>query len=318
MKKLIISLISLVFFISVFAQQRPQYTQYVSNYFLINPAFAGIEKDMNVTVSYRNQWAGLNGSPSTSYLTFNTPLQSAKGTTGISSESKDNAVLYSLSEPHHAVGFTVINDKAGALNRFVAYGTYAYHLQLSSKINLSAGLSAGISTINVHQDKLALEIPVDPAVYNYTGKAKADMNAGVLLYGEKFFAGISVQQIIPQHVISNGSSINIYGDRKFPDLFLSGGYIFKINNDLNFMPSVMLKYINTVPATFDLNAKFDYKNLLWAGYSYRYKSGMAIMAGVKLKEGLKFGYSYDLTTSGLQKVSSGTHELLVAFDIKRK
>lgn len=316
MKKIIILFGGLILTASVFAQQRPEYTQYVQNYFLINPAAAGIEKDINITTSFRKQWAGLNGSPATSYLTFNTPLRNKKTGMDITS-AKDYRVLYSPAEPHHALGFTIINDEAGALNRFVAYATYAYHLQLSSKVNLSAGISGGISTINVRPSKLSLETIVDPAVYNYTGKPRADVNAGMAIYGEQFFAGISLQQIVPSKVRTSGNQINLYGDRKFPDLFVSGGYRFEVNEDISIIPTVMLKYINNIPVTFDVNTKFDYKDLVWVGASYRYRSGMAAFAGVRLPDEIKFGYSYDLTTSGLQKVSSGTHEFWLAFTLKR-
>lgn len=310
MKKYLL-IASLLIPLSLFCQQRPQYTQYVNNYFLINPAFAGIEKEVEIIAGYRKQWAGLGGSPSTSYLTAHA---------GLTNEltDRESTALFSLSHPHHALGLTVINDEAGALNRFVCYGTYAYHLKLGVKMNMSAGISAGVSQVKVSQNKLELDMPVDPAVYNFTGRARADINAGILFYGDNFFAGISLQQIIPPDVISNGYKISVYGDRKFPDLFASAGGKFKINDDFFLTPSLMLKYINNLPFTFDINTKIDYKNLLWAGYSYRYKSGMAAMAGIRLKEGLKFGYSYDITTSGLQTVSHGTHEFLISFTIKRK
>jgi type IX secretion system PorP/SprF family membrane protein len=204
------------------------------------------------------------------------------------------------------------------MNRFVAYGTYAYHIQLSEAVNLSAGISAGISQLTVNQNKLELENPADPAVRNYVGNSQADINAGILLYGEQFFAGVSVQQIIQPREETNGNSVDIYGDRKFPDLFISGGFRLNITEDVSLIPSIMLKYINTVPLTFDVNAKVDYKNLFWAGYSYRYKSGMAAMAGAKIKDGIRFGYSYDITTSGLQTVSNGTHEFMLSFNIKHK
>ncbi len=301
---------------SAYSQQRPQYSQYIQNYFLINPAAAGIEKNMNITMSYRKQWVGLSGSPSTSILTMNTSLHKSKSVDNFSEEQNKNQ-MFTLGSPHHALGFTVINDAAGALNRLVANATYAYHLQLGSKLNLSAGISGGFSTISILQKKLSLENEVDPAVYNYSGKGKLDLNSGILLYGEQFFAGISVQQIIPTKVTTNGNQISLYGDRKFPDLFISGGTRFKINSDLNFLPSVMVKYISNIPVTFDLNAKIDYKDQVWAGYSYRYKSGMAAFAGLRLSDDIKFGYAYDFTTSGLQRVSRGTHELLLGFTVRR-
>ncbi|MGZ3777739.1 MAG: type IX secretion system membrane protein PorP/SprF, partial [Mucilaginibacter sp.] len=41
------------------AQQKPQYTQYVLNNLLINPAVTGIESYFDVKTGYRSQWTGL-------------------------------------------------------------------------------------------------------------------------------------------------------------------------------------------------------------------------------------------------------------------
>src|SRR6201986_23918 len=60
----------------VTAQQRPQYTQYVFNNYLLNPALSGIENYTDVKAGYRSQWTGLQGAPVTSYLTVNAPLGS--------------------------------------------------------------------------------------------------------------------------------------------------------------------------------------------------------------------------------------------------
>ena len=46
-------------------QQRPHYTQYVINPFIINPAIAGIDNYADLKMSVRDQWSGLNGAPKT-------------------------------------------------------------------------------------------------------------------------------------------------------------------------------------------------------------------------------------------------------------
>src|SRR5476651_1798383 len=58
------------------AQQRPQYTQYIFNPILVNPAVTGIENYTDVKAGYRSQWTGLQGAPVTSYFTINAPLGS--------------------------------------------------------------------------------------------------------------------------------------------------------------------------------------------------------------------------------------------------
>src|ERR1700712_607269 len=56
------------------AQQLPQYTQYVFNNYLLNPAVSGIENYTDAKLGYRSQWTGLNGAPVTSFLTINAPI----------------------------------------------------------------------------------------------------------------------------------------------------------------------------------------------------------------------------------------------------
>ena len=53
-----------------FAQQRPHYTQYILNNYILNPAISGIENYTDVKLSARDQWVGLNGAPRTSYFTI--------------------------------------------------------------------------------------------------------------------------------------------------------------------------------------------------------------------------------------------------------
>jgi type IX secretion system PorP/SprF family membrane protein len=47
------------------AQQDPLYSQYVLNPLLINPAYSGMTKDLNASVTFRRQWVGFDGSPTT-------------------------------------------------------------------------------------------------------------------------------------------------------------------------------------------------------------------------------------------------------------
>ena len=42
------------------AQQKPGYTQYILNNYIINPAITGIENYTDVKMSYRNQWTGID------------------------------------------------------------------------------------------------------------------------------------------------------------------------------------------------------------------------------------------------------------------
>ena len=54
---------------SLLAQQKPHYSQYVLNQYILNPALTGIENYVDVKFSHRHQWVGLEGAPVTTYAT---------------------------------------------------------------------------------------------------------------------------------------------------------------------------------------------------------------------------------------------------------
>src|SRR5215218_10061394 len=152
MKRIFILFLSLTSIQHVFCQQKPHYTQYVLNNYILNPALTGIENYTDVKISGREQWRGRKGAPRTMYLTVHAPLGKKDYKTSATSypvpgeNPRGNAYWadYTASEAHHGIGFTLMNDKTGFYNRFTAAVSYAYHLGLSARTNLAAGFAAGI------------------------------------------------------------------------------------------------------------------------------------------------------------------------------
>lgn len=324
--------IVLIIFSSIHAkaQQRPYYTQYIMNNYLINPAVAGIENYWDLKLSHRMQWVGLQDAPVTSYITIQGPVHKADynnetATTfhadGQNPRGTNYWREYTAPDPHAGIGFTMINDRTGPLNRFAAYGTYAYHVGLSSTTNLSAGISAGFTNMSLDASKLNFgTISVDPAVGSsgLINKIKPDISAGLWLYSSDYFIGLSAQQIVPEQIAFSDNTVYVDKGKLVPHLFLSAGYRMQMSDDVSFLPSVLIRYINPLPIGFDMNAKFQYQDLLWAGASYRYQDGFAAMIGVNLNHNINIGYSYDMQTSQLNTVSKGTHEILIGFLLGNK
>lgn len=314
--------------VQVSAQQKPHYTQYILNQYILNPALTGIENYTDIKVSHRHQWAGIDGAPVTTYFTVHTPIgKSDYRTTATSFEMPGENPRgqrywedYTAAEPHHGIGLQVIDDRMGPLNQFSAYATYAYHLGISPRTSISAGFGAGFTNMSLRADKLRFASAVDPAVYN-TGtlnKFVPDVMAGLYLYSADYFVGISAQQIIPQKVDFVDNTVKVNGGRLVPHVFASTGYRFLLNEDFNFIPSVLVKYVNPVPVQVDVNAKLQYLDKAWIGASYRIKDGFAGMVGLYISNTVNVGYSYDYTTSALNSYSRGTHEIIVGFTIGNK
>jgi len=309
----------------VIAQQRPYYTQYIMNNYIINPAVAGIENYWDVKASHRLQWVGLQDAPVTTYFTIHGPLkksdyerESATSFHASGQNPRGEAYWqdYTSAEPHQGVGFTILNDKTGPLNRFAMYGTYAYHIGISPSTSLSAGISAGITNMSLDASKLNFgTTTVDPAVAGsgVINKIKPDISAGLWLYSRDYFLGVAAQQIIPQQIAFSDNTVYLQNGKLLPHIFISAGYRMQLSDDISFLPSMLLRYISPLPLGFDLNAKFQYQDLIWAGASYRYQDGFAGMVGLNINRNINIGYSYDVQTSNLNTVSKGTHEILIGF-----
>ena len=310
------------------AQQKPHYTQYILNQYIINPALTGIENYTDIKVSHRHQWAGINGAPVTTYLTAHTSLgKKDYRTTATSFEVPAENPRgqrywedYTAAEPHHGIGLQIINDKTGPLGQFSAYATYAYHIGLSPRTSLAAGFGAGFSRVSLQTDKLQFAVPVDPAVYTSgsINQFKPDFTAGLYLYSADYFVGVSAQQIIPQKIDFRDNTVKEKGGRLVPHVFATTGYRFLLDEDFNVIPSVMIKYISPMPLQVDVNAKLQYRDFLWLGASYRVKYGFAGMVGMNISNTVQVGYSYDYSTTALNNYSHGTHEFLIGFTIGNK
>jgi type IX secretion system PorP/SprF family membrane protein len=324
MRNFILCMVCLLVVAGAGAQQRPHYTQYVLNQYIINPAITGIENYTDVKFSHRHQWVGFEDAPVTTYFTIHKALgKNDYRTTATSFEmegenprGKGYWSEYEPADPHHGIGLQVINDQTGPINNFSAYATYAYHIGISPRTNLAAGFGAGISKIGLNASKLDFyNTTVDPAVYQsgIINKIRPDLSAGLYLYSSDYFLGISAQQIIPQKIDYSNNAITSDQNKLIPHLFATAGYRFLAGENFNVTPSVMVKHINHLPTQVDFNTKVQYRDIAWIGGGYRLKDGFTGLVGLNISNRINLSYSYDYTTSGLNNYSKGTHEVLIGF-----
>lgn len=313
---------------SILAQQKPHYTQYILNQYIVNPALTGIENYIDIKASHRLQWVGLQDAPVTTYITMHGPIGKSDFKTtatsfavpGENPRGKSYWDQYVPSKPHHGWGVQVINDRTGPLNQFSAYGTYAYHIGLTGSTNLAAGLGLGINNMSLNTEKLQFNTAVDPAVYGsgVLNSINFDMNVGLYLYSGDYFVGLSAQQVMPSKIDFSNNAIKKTEGKRIPHLFATAGYRFLIGDNFNFIPSLMVKYIQPTPVQVEVNGKLQYQDLMWVGASYRHLDGVAAMVGLNVSNGFNLGYSFDYTTSQLNNYTKGTHEIIIGFTIGNK
>ncbi|MBB1139654.1 type IX secretion system membrane protein PorP/SprF [Myroides sp. WP-1] len=274
-----------------FSQQDPQYTQYMYNPAVINPAYAGSVSNLQIFGLYRTQWVGLEGAPKTAYLSATTPIS-------------DNGL---------GMGFHFRNESLGIMDENSFSVDLAYSIELNHQYKLAFGLKGSGSLLDVNYDKLYIYDGSDPvSENNISNKFSGNIGAGVFLYSEKAYVGLSAPTIL---------SSNIYNDNDYKvmkektQFYLTGGYVFDINYKLQFKPAILVKAATGTPLEVDLTANFLLYDKFTLGAAYRWDSSVSALAGFQVSKGLFVGYTYDADTSKLSKYNSGSHEIFMKFEL---
>jgi len=310
-----------------FAQQLPQYTQYLFNNYVLNPAITGIENYVDLKTAYRSQWQGIEGAPETGTITLSLPVgkefswdnATSSGANGNNPMGRSYIQEYRAAAPHHGFGLIGVMDKIGPISNTYFNLTYAYHLGLAPKLNLSLGVSAGGTLTSLDRSKLNPSDANDKtSSTNISGVLSPDLGSGIWLYSPRFFMGISGQQLLGGSLLGSGSDQGITIIKKVPHFFLMAGYKAFIAEELALIPSVLLKKSGPASLSIDLNTKLSIKDRLWVGASFRRNDSFSGLMGLNISHLLNLGYSYDFTTSELQKVAGGTHEIVLGLLLNNK
>ncbi|MBK9420567.1 MAG: type IX secretion system membrane protein PorP/SprF [Flavobacteriales bacterium] len=273
---------------SMHAQQLPQLSQYVSHDYLYDPAVAGSRPWFEVKSAHRNQWVGIQDAPRTFMLSASTPVGQKMG-----------------------VGGYIFTDNVGPTRRTGFQLSYAYHLKITSDIKLGLGLSFGMLQFLVDGSKIQFHEADDPLMDDQLrGSLMPDATFGAYLYHDRWWFGATAPQLLRNRIWfydQNDQSLS----KLAAHYYAMGGYRIPIGTDLKLEPSFLVKYVDPVPPKVDLTATLRYKDLLWVGATYRTEDALSFMVGYWMKQTFQFGYSYDLTTTNLQRYTSGTHEVML-------
>lgn len=328
-----ISIICFLFSIGIgYSQQIAQFSQYNRNQSLINPGAVGVYDFTDITLNSRWQWVGFgnNGEPRTALVSFNSLIGGRKKPMYNPALRTSHGIIpnakIDVGKNKHGIGGQILIDQYGAFRRINVSTAYALHLPVTEEMNISFGTRLGLSSNTFMAERAVVLNPLDPnAVYNggdqdydnyisqQGSKYIFDAGVGLYLYSESFFVGISSDHLTKDFVEFGSGSANFNTQRHY---HLLSGYKFKLNDDVNLIPSFLLKKMNPSPISMEFTVTSEYKDWLWLGLSYRAKDAIVAMFGLNLTEKWKFGYSYDYSISQMNKVSSGGHELVLGIMLK--
>ncbi|MBF4470988.1 type IX secretion system membrane protein PorP/SprF [Flavobacterium sp. HJJ] len=298
MKKLILFVFFFLSILKASAQQEPHFTQYMSNMSVINPAYAtDTPAILNLGSLYRYQWAGIKGAPKTLTLFAHTPINDKIET-----------------------GFSLISDDIGdgAKKETNFFADFAYVLQLNETHKLSFGLKAGFTAITTNFNGFQLnsgDVTTDLAFAENTNKTMPNIGAGAYFFADNYYIGISVPNILSaEHPGSSGGKINSFGTHKAHG-YLTGGYVFDINEEFKLKPAAMAIFVEGAPVSVDLTANVLYNEKFELGAAYRIGDAVSALMSINVSPNFRIGYSYDYTISNLSQFNSGSHEIVLLYNL---
>lgn len=330
MKKIFILLflLGVVTVSEVYGQERQQYR--FSQHFLkphaVNPSLSGIEDFWQINTGYRKQWAGLEASPETYFLSFNGVLRkpdyrlnSVRISHPEAYEEQETDEAYRKRMRKHGIGGYVTNMEMGRFRVMSGLLSYAYHIPLNRKMSLAVGVSAGLTNngfgkgdyqVRHEDDELYLAMMnggVNSSLY--------DVNVGTTLYGKRFYLGYAVNQLV---MYRSTSTDNLQKPTTYLHHYANLGYQLNLNYQWILQPSLLLRYDPLNEARFDANVKLRYDDLFWFGGSYRNKETVAGLFGLVLNKDVTLAYAYELSIGEFQMENNGTHEVVLGIRLGNK
>lgn len=288
-KQLAIVLLVLCSFVSNYAQQESHYTQYMYNMSVVNPAYM-LDKPGTIQIGslYRTQWVGITGAPQTA-----------------------NVFGRFRAGKNIELCVNYVNDRIGSVssvNQNLFNIDFAYKLKLNENTAVALGLKAGLFQIGVDFSKSNLQ--ADPAFQN-TSESALLVGAGTFLFGKKYYLGLSTPNLLANELSVNGQSVYTNNSH----MAFIGGYVFDVGRKLKFKPAAVLRFVSGAPLSYQGSLNFLFYNKVELGASYRSEDAVTALIGFYLSPKLRIGYAYDYNISDLSPFNSGSHEIMLLFDI---
>lgn len=298
MKKIYLTLaFACMVIMNVEAQQDPHYTQYMYNMNVMNPAYAGSKDGLSGSILYRAQWVNIDGAPKTGTLSLHSPVGKNVG-----------------------LGLSVISDKIGPVEETNIYADFSYTIDLGGEHKLALGIKGGAT---LHKASLFSEVgngyttnPNDPAYSENFNNTYMNFGTGLFYYTDKYYAALSIPNMLKsKHLdVTQNGDVRNFGT-EVQHYFLTAGYVFDVNENLKFKPSLMIKTAFEAPTSIDVSANFLLFDKFEAGATYRKDDALGAMVNFAVTPSIRIGYAYDHITSDLKVTTPATHEFMLLFDI---
>ncbi len=289
------------------AQQEAQYTHYMYNPLSINPAYAGTREVFSILGLARSQWVGLDGAPKTGTFSMHSPVGKRVG-----------------------LGLNIVHDEIFIQKETYIDIDFSYTIDVSERGKLSFGVKGGAQLLDINSNRAnkgPYDIGDSSADINIDNRFKPQIGAGAFYYGERFYLGLSVPNILTTNhfdrsALSDTNNTVTLSRSSIAEerihYYLLTGYVFDINEDIKLKPALLTKATVGAPLQLDVSATFLIYDKLSIGGAYRWSAALSAMVGFQLSDQLMLGVGYDQETTALHRYNDGSYEVFLRYELFKR
>ncbi len=301
--------------------QDPQFSQFYANPLYTNPAFAGTQTVGRIVTNFRQQWPGIPGSFRTGTVSYDEHFDAINGGIGIQASFDEQGV--------------------GTLRTVNISAMYAYQIPVTRKFTMRAAVQVGFMQKSVDFSKLtwydqisfqtgftkerSAELASLNGDLNPTITIPANFAAGITGYSKNFYFGVAVHNLL-EPTQDFFKSINTVKPNIIPQRYTANlGLVIPLVESRN--PKYQSNLYPNI--LFKSQRQFNQLNLgMYAsrgsyvgGVYYRANTvnadAVIFLIGIRTPK-VRIGYSYDATISDARPGATNSHEVSLAFELKKK
>jgi len=276
-----------------YAQQGNQFTQYMYDQSIINPAYVGADESLSLNLIHRDQWSGIDGAPQSQTLSAHSLFKKKKFGTGL--------LLH--------------RETIGIHTQMDAAANFAYHLQTGEDSYLSFGIKAGVTNRQSDYQSLENGTPDNLSAFNNLNESYLDAGLGLFFRNRNLQIGYAVPQLLPP-VYELGDTLKV--DPTDLNHLLFTKYSFDLTSSFKLEPNVLIKYYEGTPLSYDLNLNAIYREIISAGISYRKDESIDLLIKLHITTQFQIGYAYDVPIGDIGTLTRNSSEIMLRYLFKFK
>ncbi len=282
------------------AQQEAQFTQFMHNKLVMNPAYAGAHNVTSITGLYRNQWLGFEGNPVSQTLSVHGPIFGDRV----------------------GLGLTLFHTGIGITDQWNVNLAYSYKVKLSDEADMRIGLHGSFRFFQfgfASSDNRFIEANDDAIPTEDDNTYEGNFGIGVYFNTQNFYLGISSPYILTNDISFQPENATFKKAEEARHFYGMAGATFPMSDKVELRPSVLFKYVENAPFDMDFNVNLMFNQKFSVGASYRLGGlgpgeSVDLLLYYQATRNLGIGAAYDFTLGELNNYNSGSIEVLVRYD----